>query len=97
MILCGQLVKRLINLMRDRLLSYDIIAMDESRYQVLKEDGKTPQSQSCIWVQRAGLPDLPVILYDYDPTRSHSVPLRLFDGFSGYLQTGTRRWFRDWL
>jgi len=28
-----------------------------------------------------------VILYDYDPTRSQSVPLRLLDGFSGYLQT----------
>ena len=87
MIQCGQLVQPLINLMRDRLLSYDIIAMDESRYQVLKEDGKTPQSQSYIWVQRGGPPESPVILYDYDPTRSQSVPLRLLDGFSGYLQT----------
>lgn len=87
MILCGQLVQPLINLMRDRLLSYDIIAMDESRYQVLKEVGKTPQSQSYIWVQRGGPPDSPVILYDYDPSRSQSVPLRLLDGFKGYLQT----------
>ena len=87
MIQCGQLIQPLINLMRDRLLSYDIIAMDESRYQVLKEDGKTPQSQSYIWVQRGGPPDSPVILYDYDPTRSQSVPLRLLDGFGGYLQT----------
>lgn len=70
MIGCGQLVQPLINLMRDRLLSYDIIAMDESRYQVLKEDGKTPQSQSYIWVQRGGPPESPVILYDYDPTRT---------------------------
>jgi len=87
MIQCGQLIQPLINLMRDRLLSYDIIAMDESRYQVLKEEGKTPQSQSYIWVQRGGPPESPVILYDYDPTRSHSVPLRLLEGFSGYLQT----------
>ena len=87
MIQCGQLIQPLINLMRDRLLSYDIIAMDESRYQVLKEDGKTPQSQSYIWVQRGGPSELPVILYDYDPTRSQSVPLRLLDGFKGYLQT----------
>ena len=65
MIHCGQLIQPLINLMRDRLLSYDIVAMDESRYQVLKEDGKTPQSQSFIWVQRGGPPDSPVILYDY--------------------------------
>ena len=87
MIQCGQLIQPLINLMRDSLLSYDIIAMDESRYQVLKEDGKTPQSQSYIWVQRGGPPDAPVILYDYDPTRSQAVPLRLLDGFKGYLQT----------
>jgi transposase len=87
MIQCGQLVQPLINLMRDRLLSYDIIAMDESRYQVLKEAGKTPQSQSYIWVQRGGPPDSPVILYDYDPSRSQSVPMRLLDGFKGYLQT----------
>ena len=87
MIQCGQLVQPLINLMRDRLVSYDIIAMDESRYQVLKEAGKTPQSQSYIWVQRGGPPDSPVILYDYDPSRSQSVPLRLLDGFKGYLQT----------
>jgi len=87
MIHCGELIQPLINLMRDRLLSYDIIAMDESRYQVLKEVGKTPQSQSYIWVQRGGPPNEPIILYDYDPSRSQSVPLRLLDGFKGYLQT----------
>ena len=61
--------------------------MDESRYQVLKEEGKSAQSQSYIWVQRGGPPDTPVILYDYDPSRSQSVPMRLLDGFKGYLQT----------
>jgi len=87
MIQCGQLIQPMINLMRDRLLGYDIIAMDESRYQVLKEAGKSPQSQSYIWVQRGGPPESPVILYDYDPSRSQDVPLRLLDGFQGYLQT----------
>ena len=41
MIQSGQLIQPLINLMREHLLSYDIVAMDESRYQVLREDGKT--------------------------------------------------------
>lgn len=58
-----------------------------TRYQVLNEDGKAPQSQSYIWVQRGGPPDSPVILYDYDPSRSQDVLLRLLDGFKGYLQT----------
>lgn len=87
MIRCGQLVQPLINVMRERLLSYYITAMDESRYQVLKEDGKTPQSQSYIWVQRGGPSDAPVILNDYDLTRSQSLPKRLLQGFKGYLQT----------
>ena len=87
MIHCGQLVQPLINLMSEQQISYDIIAMDESRFQVLREDGKTAQSQSYIWVQRGGPPDSPVILYHYDPSRSQDVPLRLLDGFNGYLQT----------
>jgi len=76
MIQSGELIQPLINLMREQLVSYDIIQMDESRYQVLREDGKTAQSQSYIWVQRGGLPKAPVVLYDYDPSRSHSVPIR---------------------
>lgn len=86
MIQCGQLVQPLINLLRERLLSYDIVAMDETVIQVLKELGKTPQSQSYLWVQRGGPPDSPIILFDYDPSRSQSVPLRLLEGYSGYLQ-----------
>ena len=48
MIQRGQLVRPLINLMRERLMSYDNFAMVKSRYQVLKEEGKTLQCQSHI-------------------------------------------------
>ena len=87
MIQSGELIQPLINFMREKLISYDIVQMDESRFQVLREDGKTAQSQSYIWVQRGGPPEAPVTLYDYDPSRSHSVPMRLLEGFKGYLQT----------
>ena len=87
MVKAGHLVQPLINLLRDRLLSHDIIAMDETRLQVLKEPGRRPQSQSYLWVQRGGPPDHPIVLYDYDPSRSQQVPIRLLDDFSGYLQT----------
>ncbi|MDH3282531.1 MAG: IS66 family transposase [Gammaproteobacteria bacterium] len=83
----GQLVQPLINLMRDRLLVYDYLQMDETTVQVLKEPGKAPQSKSYIWVQRGGPPDNPLILYDYDPSRSQDVPLRLLQDYKGYLQT----------
>ena len=87
MIQAGSLVQPLINLLRDRLLSYDILQMDETTVQVLKEPDKTAQSKSYLWLQRGGPPDQPVVLYDYDPGRGQEVPKRLLEDFKGYLQT----------
>ena len=87
MIQAGTLIQPLINLMQDRLLAYDIIQMDETTVQVLKEDGKAAQSKSYLWLQRGGPPEQPVVLYDYDPGRGAGVPMRLLSGFTGYLQT----------
>jgi transposase len=55
--------------------------------QVLNEAGRSAQSKSYLWVQRGGPPDGRVILYDYDPSRSGGVPVRLLAGYSGYLQS----------
>ena len=82
----GQLIQALINLLREVLLAYNSLKMDETRCQVLKEPGKTPESQSFMWVQRGGPPDKPVILYDYAPTRSQEVPVELLGDYAGYLQ-----------
>ena len=49
MIKAGLLVQPLINLLRETMLDYDVLQMDETRCQVLKEPGKTPQSQSYMW------------------------------------------------
>ena len=87
MIKSGLLGQPLINLMNERLLNYDIISMDETRCQVLKEPGKDPQSQSFMWVRRGGPPDQRIILYDYAPTRSQQVPIDLLGDYAGYLQT----------
>lgn len=87
MIRSGALIQPLINLMRDQMLDYDIVQMDETPVQVLKEPGKRAQSKSYIWVQRGGPPDRPIVLYDYDPGRGAGVPKRLLEGFRGYLQT----------
>ncbi len=87
MIQSGNLIQPVINLLRDRLLTYDILHMDETTVQVLDEPGKKAQSKSYLWGQRGGPPEAPVILFDYDAGRSKSVPLRLLDGFSGTIQT----------
>ncbi|WP_419902273.1 IS66 family transposase [Kiloniella sp.] len=82
---CGDLVQPLINLFTDHLLNYDIIAMDETGVQVLKEPGKKPQSKSYMWGQKGGPPDQPVILFHYDPSRAEDVARRLLEGYTGYL------------
>ena len=87
MIKAGTLIQPLINLLRDQMLDYDIIQMDETPVQVLKEPDKRAQSKSYIWLQRGGPPNKPVVLYDYAPGRSAQVPKRLLEGFRGYLQT----------
>ena len=84
----GVLILPLMNLLRDHLLAYDVVRMDETPVQVLKEEGKSPSSESYMWVQRGGPPNQPVILFDYDPTRGGAVPVRLLDGFVGYLICG---------
>jgi transposase len=87
MIQAGGLIQPVINLLRDRLLGYDILQMDETPVQVLKEPGRSAQSKSYLWLQRGGPPERPVVLYDYDPGRGAEVPKRLLAGFTGYLQT----------
>ena len=87
MIQVGRLIQPLINLLRERLLGYDLLQMDETPVQVLRAPGKAARSNAYLWVQRGGPPARRVILYDYDPSRSQAVPQRLLAGFRGYLQT----------
>jgi transposase len=75
------------NLMRDELFNASVIHMDETVVQVLKEPGKSPTSQSYMWVQTGGPPERPVVVFDYDPSRSGKVPVRLLEGYQGYLMT----------
>jgi hypothetical protein len=79
--------KPLINLLREHQLAGDYLQADETRIQVLKEDGKVATSDKWMWLVRGGPPDRPVVLFHYDASRSEEVPSRLLDGFAGVLQT----------
>ena len=79
--------KPLINLLRERQLEGDYLQVDETRVQVLKEDGKPATSDKWMWLIRGGPPEQPVVLFEYDASRSEQVPSRLLDGFEGVLQT----------
>ncbi len=87
MIRLGELIVPLINLAEEVQLGYDVLAMDETTIQVLKEDGRAAQSDSRMWVRRGGPPGKPVVLFDYDPSRSGKVAWRLTQDFKGYLQS----------
>ena len=75
------------NLARDTLFDGGVVHMDETVVQVLEEPGKAPTSDSYMWVQVGGPPGKPVVIYDYDPSRSGEVPKRLLAGYRGYLMT----------
>lgn len=68
------------------LLERDIIHADETPCQVLKEEGKTAQSRSYMWLYGSGNDGLPPIrLYDYQPSRGGYHAEKFLKGFSGYL------------
>ena len=73
--------------MRDRLLESPVIHCDETRVQVLKKPGRDPTSQSWMWVPASGPPDRKVVLFDYTTSRAQEVPLRLLEGYRGYVMT----------
>ncbi|MDD2762298.1 MAG: IS66 family transposase, partial [Methylomonas sp.] len=79
-------LKPLMTLIRESQNGYDYLQADETRIQVLKEDGKTAQSDKWMWVTCGGPPDEPSILFEYDPSRAGRIIERLLDGFSGVLQ-----------
>ena len=77
MVRMGDLVEPLMDRIREEIRSYDFVQCDETPFQVLKEPGKTAQSQSYLWALRGGEPEHPLIYYEYDPSRSGEVPKRL--------------------
>ena len=74
--------------MKAHLLKQLVIHADESVIQVLKEEGKKPSSESRMWLYCSGnTATEPVVLYEYQPTRSGEHARRFLEGFRGFLQT----------
>lgn len=75
-------------LFKETLKSGPLVRMDETTVQVLREEGRSPSSNSYMWVV-LGYPalDRPLVLYEYHPSRSGDIPCLILEGFTGYLQT----------
>ncbi|MBU0655269.1 MAG: IS66 family transposase [Gammaproteobacteria bacterium] len=78
--------KPLLNLLRETQNSGAYLQGDETRIQVLKEDGKTAQADKWMWVVRGGPPNQVAVLFEYGPSRAGSVPERLLMDFHGIFQ-----------
>ena len=67
------------------LIRREVLHADETTLQVLKEPGRSPETKSYMWLYRTGRDGPPIILYDYQETRSGEHPRKFLSGFSGYL------------
>ena len=79
MIKTGELIQPLINLMQDHIRQQSVMHLDETTVQVLKEQDKTAQSKSYMWVM-ACYGQQPAVLYHYAPSRSGVVAENLLQG-----------------
>ena len=78
--------KPLMNLITEVQNESDYLQLDETRVQVLKETGKTAQSDKWMWLIRGGPPDKEAVMFHYDASRSGEVPMKLLSDFNGVLQ-----------
>lgn len=86
MIKCGQLVQPLINLGLDVLRAQDVLFMDETVTQVLKETGRSASQQSRMWIMTNNT-DQRMVLFHYSPTRETCVAELMLGDFKGTLMT----------
>ncbi len=74
--------------LQKELLKREVIHCDETPVQVLKEEGKKPQTKSYMWLYRTGNDGkAPIILYDYQPSRSGKNAASYLKDFKGYVHS----------
>lgn len=83
-IVAAEKTSALINLMTEDLMSQGYFQCDETPVNVLNVNGTRKESKSYMWVRYA--PVVPIVIYEFHPTRSGSVPTGFLEGYSGYMQ-----------
>lgn len=78
----------IVNHLHKELLMRDMIHCDETPVQVLKEDGKKPQTKSYMWLYCSGNDgNHPIVLYDYQPSRNGDHAAHYLKDFKGYVHS----------
>jgi len=71
--------------MREHLLKRDILHADETGIQVLREEGRSAESESQMWLYRTGRDSPAIVLYEYQVGRRADYPKKFLKSFKGYL------------
>lgn len=79
-------LSRLFDYLHILLNRHHVLQADETTVEVTN-DGRKAGSKSYMWVYRTAKyeRDHPIVLYDYQKTRSHEHPLKFLEGFHGTL------------
>lgn len=84
----GNKVNVIVEAMKAHLLNEKLICADETTVQVLREQDRSAQSKSYMWVYRSGeFVKQPVVIYDYQPSRAGQCVKDFLGDYSGYLLT----------
>jgi len=79
---------KLFDILHAELLTNEILHADETTLQVLHENGRKATQKSYVWVYNtSGDTRRPVVLFDYQPSRSGKCASNFLDGFTGKLHT----------
>jgi transposase len=74
-------------LLWESVTSSGAIQMDETFFQVMREEGRKNQTKSYMWVMRSIPKESRVVYFAYHPTRASAVPRTLLSGYKGVVQT----------
>jgi len=77
----------LINLMKEDMQKSSYVQCDETPTQVIKEKGREAKHKSYMWVLRNMEPNHPMVLFNYEQSRSKSTAASILEGINGVVQT----------
>jgi transposase len=77
----------LLGLLREQILAGDVVQVDETTVQVLREPERAATTKSYLWAFRGGDPKRPSLVFQYHPSRSGQVPLEFLKGYEGVVQS----------
>ena len=84
---CAELLKPLVDLLKENIITNAYVQADETPVQVLNEPDKSNTSKSYMWVYYGGTMSEKNRVYDYQPTRAGYVATEFLKRFKGVLQT----------